>query len=203
MKWPQKWAKDAPESMLVLAAKGRDQRAFGILVQRRQQWLRALLYRMSGNAAQADDLAQDAFLQAWQYLPRLQNPSAFGAWLRRIAVTCFLQAMRKKGDKMDPIVESDQFADDAPSTQDAVAARLDLERALGGLSPAERLCVTLSYGEGLSHGEIMEATGLPLGTIKSHIARGAEKMRRILNENPGTAGLPSASLGSQPHHALH
>ena len=57
----------------------------------------------------------------------------------------------------------------------AEQGRLDLERALEKLNPAQRLCVVLSYGEGLSHGEIAETTGWPLGTVKSHLARGGAR----------------------------
>ena len=61
-----------------------------------------------------------------------------------------------------------------------VALRLDLEQALAKLRAAERLCVTLAYAEGMSHSEIARATGLPLGTAKSHVTRGASKLRRWL-----------------------
>ena len=62
----------------------------------------------------------------------------------------------------------------------AAGAKIDLERALARLSDAERLCVTLNHGEGLSHSEIVDMTGLPLGTVKSHVLRGTEKLRRML-----------------------
>jgi len=57
---------------------------------------------------------------------------------------------------------------------------LDLDSALASLAPQVRLCITLAYAERMSHREIREATGLPLGTIKSHIARGAARLRKLL-----------------------
>jgi RNA polymerase sigma-70 factor (ECF subfamily) len=58
---------------------------------------------------------------------------------------------------------------------------MDLDAALGELPPAVRVCVVLAYGEGMSHSEIVEATALPLGTVKSHINRGAARLRQLLN----------------------
>ena len=58
---------------------------------------------------------------------------------------------------------------------------MDLEQALAQLKNPERVCVVLSYNEGLSHAEIAETTGWPLGTVKSHVARGASRLRELLS----------------------
>ena len=60
--------------------------------------------------------------------------------------------------------------------------RLDLDAALARLPPGARLCVVLGYSEGMSHAEISETTGIPLGTVKSHIARGAARLPEILQD---------------------
>jgi RNA polymerase sigma-70 factor (ECF subfamily) len=62
------------------------------------------------------------------------------------------------------------------------SVQMDLERALACLRPVERLCVVLAYGERMSHGEICSATGLPLGTVKSHISRGSARLRQYLSD---------------------
>ena len=62
----------------------------------------------------------------------------------------------------------------------AVAERLDLDAALAALPPAARLCVVLAYSEGMSYSEIVEATAIPLGTVKSHITRGVARLRELL-----------------------
>lgn len=173
------------EGPLVLAARRRDEGAFGELVRRRQGWLLALLHRLTGDRALSEDLAQEALMRAWDRLPRLESPAAFGSWLRRIAVTVFLDHVRKKGIRLETLADDPPFVDDAPAVAAAGAARLDLERALATLSAAERLCITLSYGEGQSHGEIADSTRLPVGTVKSHIARGSAKMREVLRDAPG------------------
>lgn len=165
------------ESALVVRAAAGDDRAFGELVARREPNLRRLLRRLCGNAALADDLAQQAFVRAWRSMASLQSAAAFGGWLNRIAVNAWLQSRRKAGADMEPL--EDDPVDPAREAQ-GVEARIDLERALGLLKPAERVCIVLNHGEGHSHGEIAEITGLPLGTVKSHVTRGAARLRVLL-----------------------
>ena len=170
----------AGEAALIVAAQARDQAAFGELVKRRQGWARALLRRMCSNAAEADDLAQEAFIKAWERLRDLETPAAFPGWFRRIAVTTFLMAKRRQRAVFEEIDDASPVASEDSTPEAAAGAKIDLERALARLSDAERLCVTLNHGEGLSHSEIVEMTGLPLGTVKSHVLRGTEKLRRML-----------------------
>lgn len=137
--------------------------------------------RLSGDVALADDLAQDAFLHAWQKLAGLRDPGAFGTWLRQIAVNIWLQHARRHRIPMDAI-EDFPAALNAPSEGGMAnaASRIDLESALAKLRPAERLCIVLAYAEGMSHGQIADVTGLPLGTVKSHVARATAKLRVVL-----------------------
>jgi RNA polymerase sigma factor (sigma-70 family) len=79
-------------------------------------------------------------------------------------------------------VTEDADVDETASSDSRMAGeQLDLDRALSRLSGDERLCIVLAYNEGMSHSEISEATGLPLGTVKSHIKRGAERLRTLLH----------------------
>jgi RNA polymerase sigma-70 factor (ECF subfamily) len=111
----------------------------------------------------------------------LREPAAFGGWLRRIAVHTWLQDARKKRLFTDADFDiASQTQADPAFPPDRPGDRLDLERALGRLAGAERLCVVLNYAEGLSHAEVAEATGLPLGTVKSHVARGGSKLKAWL-----------------------
>ncbi len=167
----------AESAVVILAMAGNDD-AFGEVVARRQSWMRNLLRRLSGNAALADDLAQQAFVLAWKSIKTLRNPEAFAGWLRQIAVNCWL-AEARKGQAATVSLEEAQHLS-APNVGSG-AARIDLDRALASLKENERLCIVLSYNEGLSHGEIAETTGMPLGTVKSHVARGAERMRELLS----------------------
>jgi RNA polymerase sigma-70 factor (ECF subfamily) len=168
----------ASDEMLVLLARDRNQHAFAVLVERHQSWLRNLLRRLSHDRALADDLAQQVFMQAWKALPGLRAGQAFQAWLKTIAVHIWLKQLRRR----EPLFN---LARDAPLPEAAVAnttaLALDLDRALAQLGEAVRLCVVLAYHEGMSHGVIAEITGLPLGTVKSHINRGSAQLRACLD----------------------
>ncbi len=172
---------EATEAALIVAAQAKDQAAFGELVNRRQGWARPLLRRMCQSHAEADDLAQEAFIKAWDRLRDLETPAAFPGWFRRIAVTTFLMAKRRQKAVFEEITDASPLASEESTPEAAAGAKLDLERALARLSDAERLCVTLNHGEGLSHSEIVDITGLPLGTVKSHVLRGTDKLRRLLD----------------------
>jgi RNA polymerase sigma factor (sigma-70 family) len=170
------------EAMLVVLASRGDEAAFAELVRGRQAWVRSLLRRLSGDVALADDLAQDTFLHAWQKLAGLREPAAFAGWLRQIAVNIWLQHARRRRIPMDPIDESPRALNTtSEGGMSNAAGRIDLAAALERLRPPERLCLVLAYGEGMSHGEIAGATGLPLGTVKSHVARATAKLRDVLN----------------------
>ena len=167
----------AGEATVVALAMHGDDAAFGELVRRRQDAIRQLLRRLTRDAALADDLAQQSFVQAWKSIRTLKSPGAFGAWLRKLSVNCWLQHARVKRQEVQLGEETMLGA----SHGAAVAERMDLDAALGELPPAIRVCVVLAYGEGMSHSEIVEATALPLGTVKSHINRGAARLRQLLN----------------------
>jgi RNA polymerase sigma factor (sigma-70 family) len=164
------------EATVVALAMGGDAAAFCELVRRRQSALRNLLRRLSRDPALADDLAQQAFLKAWRALPKLRSVGAFGGWLRRLAVNTWLEHLRSAPP---PTAELDTETLPAAATHGA-DEQLDLDRALAQLAADERLCVVLAYSEGMSHGEISTLTALPLGTVKSHIRRGGERLRALL-----------------------
>jgi RNA polymerase sigma-70 factor (ECF subfamily) len=165
---------DATEAHVVTLAALGDDRAFAELVRRRQSTLRGMLRRLCGDATLADDLAQETFVQAWRTLAQLRNAGAFGGWLKQVAVRVWLQHARRGKLVLETLEEAEDAA--VPEFE----GRLDLERALERLNPPQRLCVVLSYGEGLSHGEIADTTGWPLGTVKSHVARGGARLKQWL-----------------------
>jgi RNA polymerase sigma-70 factor (ECF subfamily) len=164
------------EGGLIALARRGDDRAFDGLVRLRQTWIRGLLRRWSGDSSLADDLAQETFVRAWKNLSRLESPAAFGGWLRQIALNVWLDHARRRNIPLgDP--QGGEIGE--PVVTDAGAA-IDLERALDALRPPERVCVVLCLREGMSHAEVARATSLPLGTVKSHVARGMAKLRALL-----------------------
>jgi len=173
---PSRTLGEAGEPAVVALAMNGDDAAFGELVRRRQDAIRQLLRRLTRNPALADDLAQQAFVTAWKSIRTLRSPAAFGAWLRKLAVNGWLQWARA--------LKHEVALDDAGLAEGrcvpTVTERMDLDGALATLPPDARLCVVLAYSEGMSHAEISDGTAIPLGTVKSHIARGAARLREIL-----------------------
>jgi RNA polymerase sigma factor (sigma-70 family) len=169
---------EANEVAIVALAMNGDDAAYGELVRRRQQSTRQLLRRLSRDPALADDLAQQAFVSAWKSIRTLKSPAAFGAWMRRLTVNCWLQHVRVKRHE---VALGEDALPDLPSVPN-VAERMDLDAALATLPTEARLCVVLAYSEGMSHAEISDATAIPLGTVKSHITRGAARLRGVLRD---------------------
>lgn len=167
----------SPEALLVALSRRGDRTAFEELVRRRQVWIRNLLRRCCNDPALADDLAQQAFLQAWNNIPRLQDPARFGAWLKRIAVNGWLQQLRRH----DPLAGAAEFADRAEARESPAAVAIDLDRALATLSGDVRLCIVLAYHERMTHEEFAHVAGLPLGTVKSHVRRGTQRLQQLLS----------------------
>jgi RNA polymerase sigma-70 factor (ECF subfamily) len=166
-----------------LAATG-ERRAFGELVRRHGSAVRGLLRRMGAQAAEADDVAQDAFLAAFERISEFRGEGAFAGWVKRIAARTYLRRLQR--ERRLGAIAAEQ-AEEAPETP--VSARpeaaIDLDEALKTLGAAERLCVSMCFGAGLSHAEAAEALNLPLGTVKSHVKRGLEKLRARLAPEGG------------------
>jgi len=160
-----------------LRAASGDDIAFGALVRQFQGKVRSFLLRMTkGNHALADDLAQETFLEAWRKIAQFRAEGTFQSWLYRIAYSRFLMQVRKRKP------ENAELVDDIPSpeTQSATHARLDLERAMAQLSPPERATLTLCYAMEFSNTEAAEVLSMPVGTVKSHVLRGREKLKLLL-----------------------
>lgn len=166
---------ESATTYVLLAMAGSDD-AFGELVRLHQGKLIVLLTRVCGGRAAAEDVAQAAFLKAWRNIRGLRDAALFGPWLRQIAMRAAIDAARRSGERVE---QGEGIAEHAATHADA---RLDLEAALRKLTTAQRACVLLSYGEGLSHSEIASELGMPAGTVKSHVARGARLLRELLSD---------------------
>jgi len=158
--------------------------AFGELVRRHGSAVRGLLRRMGAQPSEADDVAQDAFLTAFERIAEFRGEGTFAAWVKRIAARAYLRRLqrdRRLGAYASEAIE-DEAVTEVKGDADAV---IDLDGALKQLSAAERLCVSLCFGAGLSHAEAAEALNLPLGTVKSHVKRGLDKLRSRLAPGVG------------------
>ena len=170
---------------LVRVCLGGDKSAFAELVRRHGSLLRTHLRRMGAQGADADDMAQEAFMSAYEHLSEFRFDGAFVGWLKRIASRRYLKKVRANSkymltDDMSP------FEPDPTANEGEFRAH-NLDAALNRLKPVERLCVTLNFSGDLSHQEIADELKLPLGTVKSHIKRAMDQLKVILNPKPTPA----------------
>ena len=167
---------NAAESGVVALARAGDAAAFAELVRRRHSHVRRFMRYLCGDATEADDLAQQVFIKVWRSIGRLESALAFGAWLRKVMLTTWLEQQRRGG-----LVYADSAAPaETAAASDQTAKGMDLDAALATLPPAQRLSIVLAYHEGMTHEEIAAATDTPLGTVKSQVSRGAAQLRNVL-----------------------
>lgn len=158
-------------------AAGGDAAAFGALVRTHQSRLRGFLLRLTrGDRALADDLAQETFIAAHRKISQYRAEGSFAGWLYAIAWSRFrMAARRRKLESLQDEAAAGHWLPHAGSD-----AKLDLEKAMTRLSPPERAGLTLCFALGFSHEEAAMTLDIPLGTLKSHVARGRQKLKTLL-----------------------
>ena len=180
-----------PDAQLIARALVADDRhAFAELVKRHQSSVRACLRKLTaGNHALADDLSQETFVLAWRNLKSFRQEARFSTWLYRIATNCWLAHARKRkeellGDRMDDVADEDEgmpHIDDAHTDHaSGTSIKVDLERAMAVLSDAERAAIVQCYHNDLTHEEAAYVLGCPVGTVKTHVLRGKQKLKAAL-----------------------
>ncbi len=168
---------DSERSTIARAQAG-DLAAFEMLVKSHQARVRQQLRRLTWpDAALADDLAQDTFVSAWQQLPRFRADAQLSTWLHRIAYTRFLMQRRRRRD--EPAAAAGAAAAEAQHDPDH-AMRLDVAHAVARLPAHERAAIVHCVQLELTHEEAAAVLGLPLGTLKSQVARGKARLREWL-----------------------
>jgi len=147
-------------------------------VRRHQSQVRNFLRKLARDYVLADDLAQDTFLHAWDKLHTFTGQGTFIGWLLKVAYTTFLQSKRKSKRYVEILAEVGNDTDTRGSRHTEESDEIsDLDKFLAVLTEEERAVMILSYACGLSHREIGDAANLPIGTVKSIIFRGKEKVR--------------------------
>lgn len=165
-----------------------DRHAFATLVRRYQSQVRTLLRRLcAGDKALADDLAQEVFLRAYRGLAGYRGGAKFSAWIYRIAYHAFLNDKRRQRHREQPMGEATHTATTAEAAMvcDTSVApgglRRDIDQAMTYLSEHERAVMALAYGMEATHEDIAGILEFPLGTVKTHISRAKDKLRRRLH----------------------
>ena len=167
----------AADAELAARAVGGDRGAFGVLARQAAPAAHALLRRMGADASVADDIVQDALVAAYRSIATYRAEASFAGWLMKIAARLYVKRRRKDARL---VLMAEPIDPEVRHPGDAVGMGYELDRALASLSPGERMCVSLCHGAGFTQAEIAEALQVPLGTVKSHVTRGLEKLRRRL-----------------------
>jgi len=176
------------EKALIERAQAGDAAAFEALVQHHAVYLYNLALRLVRQPQEAEDMAQEALVRAWQALPRFRGDSRFTTWLYQIVThVCYNRLPGLKTELL--ALEVDREALNVPDTRPQIETDLlddelhqQLHRAIAALPESYRLLISLRHVQEMSYEEISQVTGLPLGTVKTGIFRGRAQLREHLAE---------------------
>ena len=158
-----------------------DEAAFEWLVERHRDRAFGLALRILRSRPDAEDAAQEAFVRAWQALPRFRGESSFSTWLYRIvARQSFdrLQTLKRRRERETVIEAAADRAAGASASDEAAWRAREVERLIDRLSPVQRAVVTLFYFQDRSVEQVAEALAMPENTVKTHLSRARAEMRQ-------------------------
>lgn len=172
---------------LAQASAAGDMPSFEALYDRHHRRVYSLCLRMTQNTAEAEDLAQEVFIQLFRKIGSFRGESAFTTWLHRLTVNQVLMHFRKRGVRLE------QTTDDGETPQQVVRGtenpnqmpvvdRIALDKAIGQLPPGYRTVFVLHDVEGHEHEEIARMLGCSVGTSKSQLHKARMKLRGLLRQ---------------------
>ena len=188
----QQPATEPSEAELIERAKRGDAEAFQALYDKHKRRVYSLCLRMTANTAEAEDLAQEAFLQLFRKIATFRGESAFSTWLHRLSVNVVLMHLRKKSLPVVSLEETTQGTEEDSPKRDfgaddiALAGSIDrmqLQRAVENLPPGYRTIFVLHDIEGYEHNEIARIAGCSIGNSKSQLHKARMKLRDLLKMN--------------------
>ena len=170
--------KTTDNSELVRAARKGDRQAFGALVERYQGMVYGVCLRMTADSFEAEDLAHDAFVDAFLKIGQLEEVERFSGWLRTLTLNvCRMWLRAQKGVWTEGVDESKAAVTES---EEALSGRLI--RGLGRLRPEQRMMLVLHYWEGVSYEEAAEFLDVPIGTVMSRLHRSRQALKEIVND---------------------
>jgi len=192
------------EKRLIQQAAAGDAAAFEKLVLRYQTQVYSLAYRMVGNEADAQDLAQEAFVRAWRALDSFQFSSQFSTWLYRLTSNIcidFLRSQKKRKHISLTVLQDDEqqqwdMPDHRPLPEEQMIVtqeREALAKAIAALDPEYRQVLILRIVNDCSYQQISEIMGIREGTVKSRLSRAREQLRKKLAQSGNFSGSSSSN----------
>ncbi len=167
----------ASDVELTAACQNGSQAAFRELLSRYRKPALALAYHMLGDAEDAEDAAQEAFVRVFQAIPRFRGQAAFSTWLYRIVTNTCLGRLRRRREKISLERVSEPRSADSPSHQ--VTNALMTRQVLSMMPPKLRTVLLLRVEGRLSYREIADALGLPMGTVRSRLSKARTAFRKL------------------------
>ncbi len=172
---------DSDEALMARIARG-DELAFGQLSRRHVPVMLGIARRILGNAADAEDVAQEAMLRVWTHAPRWQPLAQFRTWLTRVVVNLCLDRKRRApwvaleaaGEIVDPTLGAGEKAENDERE------RL-VKAAIAELSARQRAAIVLTYGDGMSNAQVAEVLDTSVSAVETLLVRGKQNLRRALN----------------------
>ncbi|MBS0534258.1 MAG: RNA polymerase sigma factor [Proteobacteria bacterium] len=177
---------DASDLALMARVAQGDEAAYRILSRRHVPAMLGLARRILGNAADAEDVAQEAMLRVWTHAPRWQPLAAFRTWLTRIVVNLCLD--RKRRAAWVDLDQAGEIADPAPDAGEAVEQNERdgmVQKAIGQLPARQRTAIVLTYGDGMSNAEVAEVMGTTVSAVETLLVRAKQNLRRALGDDAG------------------
>ena len=172
------------QALLERCRSGQDDTAFAELVERYKDVVYGLVYKMSRDRSQADDLAQDVFLKVHRGLPYFRGDARLSTWIYRIVFNVCCEERARRRDLEVPLDAGDGRRPIDPGAIDASYARLELrdrlERAMATLPDNYRFLIAAHYLRGVQYEALAAALDMPIGTIKTHLFRAKRLLRERL-----------------------
>ncbi len=176
-------------SGLIKKARRGDGRAFSMLIENHERFVFNVVYRITGNAEDARDVSQEAFIKAFKNFESYDESSAFSTWLYRIAVNTAIDYIRKR-KKENSISFEDYIVDEKNQKGDSgieekVISKEGVKNIISAVNMLDdefKTVIVLRDMEGMEYKEISDITGLPLGTVKSRLSRGRGKLRQMIEK---------------------
>jgi RNA polymerase sigma-70 factor, ECF subfamily len=190
----------ATDLELARAAAAGNTEAFEQLYKQHSRRVYSLCLRMLENAAQAEDMTQEVFLQVFRKLGSFRGDSAFTTWLHRLTVNQVLMHFRKRGVKLEKTGDENAFEAvvETPlqsTRRVSLVDRISLEKAISELPPGYRTVFVLHDVEGYEHEEIANMLGVSAGTSKSQLHKARMRLRSLLSKTNPT-GVASAEIST-------
>jgi len=170
-----------------------DMVAFEMLYERHHRRVYSLCLRMIANATEAEDLAQEVFVQLFRKVGSFRGESAFTTWLHRLTVNHVLMHFRKRGVRLEKITEEGEIGEmqdylQAVTERPRFIDRIALDKAIGELPPGYRTVFVLHDVEGFEHEEVANMLGVSVGTSKSQLHKARMRLRDLLNKGKPQRG---------------